>query len=550
MAETPPGTTPEIMNALGALGKMLNIASIYGMQHPSVANPLQEAYRLLSDTLKTEKQIAVGLFNKTLTVNGLSILDYTVHLRALERKFASLDIPPLVFREGITMVELGQLVGALSNTGKQAESGIQQKLEEAGLNHINTENVEYVARQKGQHLTGDEEGGGRGSEGEKSGTPNSETSEEAAPSPQVHVDQIVAFLKGDPASSDEPPSEDLKEMLSDPEKLGQLIMESATVRQSTQALDEGESLADIVIGCLRKTYDGLARQKKYRSSRGKASLNKAMLLLEKTVVDKIHDSVGEEQPDVDEQILESLRDAEEQRQVEILAARFAEQHKKMTKTELDVLNYIREHGEDKARALLGSETIPEQEWNRLMVRSRQTGGTGTGTAGSGSAENGEIGGSGDSIDMGALAIVLDKLDTIMQLDSNTPPEIIQSTVENVRETVDSTASEAEQAVEQMEQRVEQFEQNASHPPEPRTGKKKHSDLLLEISQLTLKLAQPLTVISASIQAALQQADDPAIQLDLLQMADESATRMKDLMDRLSRLVGYPSMKEADIGIDV
>jgi len=36
---------------------------------------------------------------------------------------------------------------------------------------------------------------------------------------------------------------------------------------------------------------------------------------------------------------------------------------------------------------------------------------------------------------------------------------------------------------------------------------------------------------------------------MLEMAHESAERMKELMKRLTRLVGYPSMKVADAGID-
>lgn len=546
-------SSPEMINALGTLGKMLNIASIYGMSHPSVSGPMQEAHRVLSDALNREKKVTLGIFNKTLTINDKMVSDYTVHLRALERKFIALNIPHLVFRKGITVEELGQFVNALCTAGSHAGPGIKEQLDEAGLKSIQAESVEYVAQHEGEHLVGDDEGGQNGVEGDGDGEGDGDEEQEEEtpddePSPQIQIDQIVAFLKGDPSSSSEPPSDDLQDMLSDPEKLGQLIMESVSVRQSVQSLEGGESLADIVVGCLRRTYEGLAQQKKFKSARGKASLNKAMLLLEKTVVDKIRDSVGEEQPEVDEQILEALREAEEQRQVEILAARFAEQHKKMSKTELEVLNYIREHGEEKARAMLDADDIPEQEWNRLMIKSRQTG-TGSGIGGgTGTAEkSGEIGGNGDSIDMGALAIVLDKLDTIMHLD-NTPPEIIKSTLDDVRENIETTTGQVEKQVEKIETQVEQFEEDSIKPPEERKSSRSRADILLEISQLALKLAQPLTVITASVEAAMLQASQPDLQRELLEMANDSGKRMKELMKRLTCLVGYPSMKEADIGI--
>ncbi|QHI69600.1 hypothetical protein [Tichowtungia aerotolerans] len=543
-------SSPEMMNALGILGKMLNIASIYGMNHPSVSGPMKEAHQVLSDALRIEKKVALGLFNKTLTINDKMISDYTVHLRALERKFITLNIPHLVFRNGITLDELTQLVNALCTAGNQSGPSIKEQLDEAGMDHIKADSVEYVAQHEGEHLVGDDEGGRNGVEGDGDGldeeAAEEKNEEEEETPPPIQIEQIVAFLKGDPSSASEPPTDELQEMLSDPEKLGQLIMESVSVRQSMQSLENGESLADIVIGCLRRTYEGLAQQKKFKSARGKASLHKAMLLLEKTVVDKIRNAVGEEQPEVDEQILEALREAEEQRQVEILAARFAEQHKKMTKTELDVLNYIRKHGEEKARALLDSEDIPEQEWNRLMIQSRNSR-TGAGEGTGAGSESGEVGGSGDNIDMGALAIVLDKLDTIMHLD-NTPPEIIKSTVDDVRENVEAATAKVEKQVESLESQVLQHEEDLILPPENRRSNKSRADLLLQISQLALKLSQPLTVITASIEAALLQTTQPALQHELLELANESGQRMKELMDRLTRLVGYPSMKEADIGI--
>jgi histone H3/H4 len=563
-------SSPEMMNALSALGKMLNIASVYGMAHPSMARPLKEAHQLLSDALKQEKKVSLGLFNQTLTIDDKMVSEYTVHLRALERKFIALDIPHLVFHIGLSAEEFEQFVQALCETGVQPGGNIKERVDRAGFEFIKADTVEYVAQHEGQRLVGEDEGG----KDLGSGGNESKKEEQAV---EINIGQIVAFLKGDP-SSGEPPAADLQKMLSDPEKLGKLIMESIAIRESAHRIDSGESLADIVVGCLRRTYDGLAEQKKYTSSRGKASLNKAMLLLEKTVVDKIRSSIGDDQPDVDEHILEALREAEEKRQVEILAARYAEQQKKITKTELDMLKYIREHGEEKARVMLDCAYVPDQDWNRLTTRARQAGsgqgsgggqgsGTKTGTknetndpSGSGAGETavkaggntglggagGEIGG-GDAIDMGALAIVLDKLETIMDLD-NIPPEIITSAVQDVREQSGSMSDQLEKQVKKIEADVAQHEADSSQPRENRTGTKSRADILLAIAQLSLKLAQPLTVITASVEGALMSATNPALVRDLLEMADESGKRMTELMKRLTGLVGYPSMQEADKNI--
>jgi len=546
----------EIQEALNTFGKMLNIALIYGMDHPSIRAPLFETHLAFESALRDAPQITIGLFNNALTVNDKMISEYTIHLRALERRLISLDIPHLVIRSGLSAEELGLLVAALCTANSQEGQSLKEKLEEAGLSHIKTEEIEYVAQHEGEHMVGGEdgEGGGDGTADDGEGEGDEEKPEEPAPEPTVHVEQIVAFLKGETASS-EAPSADLQEMLSDPEKLGQLIMESASVRQSVQSLDTGESLADIVIGCLRNTYEDLSGQKKFKSARGKASLNKAMLLLEKTVVDKIRNAVGEAQPEVDEQVLAALREMEEERQVDILAARYAEQHKKLTKAEVDILRYTREHGEERARELLDAADVPEKEWRRLMIRSRSTsfghgagsgrghgGGTGSGD---GDGQGGGTGiGSAESVDMGALAIVLDKLENIMHFEE-TPPALVRAIVDETRNGLADVSAQFENQIEELEEEIHLHEAEDADALSAQTSR---ADLLLQISQLALKLAQPLTVINASVEAALQQISNPELQKELLDLACESGLVMKGLMERLTQLVGYPTMQEADAGL--
>ncbi len=548
--------TAGLQDALNTFGKMLNIALIYGMDHPSIRAPLFETHLAFESALKDAPQITVGLFNNALTVNDKMISEYTIHLRALERRLISLDIPHLVIRAGLSAEEMGLLVAALCTANSQEGQSLTEKLEEAGLSHIKTEEVEYVAQHEGEYLTGGEdgesEGGGDGTGDKDEGEGDEEEAEEPAPEPSVHVEQIVAFLKGETASS-EAPSADLQEMLSDPEKLGQLIMESASVRQSVQSLDSGESLADIVIGCLRNTYEDLSGQKKFKSARGKASLNKAMLLLEKTVVDKIRNAVGDAQPEIDEQVLSALREMEEERQVDILAARYAEQQKKLTKAETDILRYAREHGEERARELLDAADVPENEWRRLMVRSRVTsfgggsggGGKGDGSdGGRGSGGGGTGAGSSESVDMGALAIVLDKLENIMQFDE-TPPALVRAIVDETRNGVADVQAQLENQIEELEEEAELLEAEEKDTLAAQTSR---ADLLLQISQLALKLAQPLTVVNASVEAAIQQTANLSLQKELLDLARESGVTLKELMERLTQLVGYPTLQQADVGL--
>ncbi len=516
------GDAIQFQEVLNSFGKMLNIALIYGMEHPSIQTPLVETHLAFESALKDTPQIGIGLFNNTLTVNDKVISEYTIHLRALERRLVSLNIPHLVIRQGLSLEELGLLVGALCTSNSQEGYTLKDKLEEAGLSNIKTEEVEYVAQHEGESLVG----GGAGDE--------SEGSEAAS---IVHVEQIVAFLKGDAASL-ESPSADLQKMLSDPEKLAQFIMESVAIRQTAQSIDGGESLADMVIGCLRRTYGDLNQQKKFKSARGKASLNKAMLLLEKTVMEKIRNAVGEANPEVDERILTALHEMEEDRQVKILAARYAEQTKKMAKVEADLIQYSEEHSKGEVHGLFEDAGVPEKEWKRLAVQSP----AGSGGSG-GSAGDSGSGGGASELDMGALAIVLDKLENIMQFDE-TAPEVMSAVVSDARTGIADAKTQFDDQIESLKGQIKLHEEDSSDAGFDRMSR---ADLLLKISLFSLKLAQPLSVVNASIEAAIQQASNPVLQRDLLDLAKEGGDAMKELMEKLTELVGYPSMQDADLG---
>ncbi|HKL20368.1 MAG TPA: hypothetical protein VJ904_01105, partial [Tichowtungia sp.] len=220
---------PQVKTALEVMGKMLNIASIYGTKHPSFKTPLEETFRAFNEALRSESRVVLGVFNKTLTVNDRMVTDYSVHLRALERKLVSLETPHLIFELGLTKDEIHQAVEILTLTVNQSKQTLKERIDEAELDHIKAETVEYVAQHEGEKIVGEDEGIGRGEGGtDKDGLGGDKDSETEA---NVHVEQIMAFLKGD-LSAKKAASKDMKEMLSDPEKLGQLIMESVEVRQT------------------------------------------------------------------------------------------------------------------------------------------------------------------------------------------------------------------------------------------------------------------------------------------------------------------------------
>ena len=98
------------------------------------------------------------------------------------------------------------------------------------------------------------------------------------------VQQILAFLKGDVGQVDLETGRHLEKISSNADALANLILEATAVRQAAGATGEGESLADIVVGCLRRGFSGLMQQPSAKTKKGRKNIKKALLMLEKNIM--------------------------------------------------------------------------------------------------------------------------------------------------------------------------------------------------------------------------------------------------------------------------
>lgn len=497
----------EIRDVLSALGRALGAVSIYGFEHPSVVKFVDQTFELLQLALKDRKAFSIGTFDGKFTVNETPVTVLDVPIRTLEKKLTTLKISHLTFSRGMPKPELVKLLTLLCTSN---DTQMKEKLAGAGLNHIQMTDVKYVALRSGEQKTGS--GGGNARTG---GEPAGATDRESS----VQISQIVAFLKGETGGSEEN-SREIRKMLSDPEKLGQMILEAAAVRQAAGSARNGETMADLIVGCLRRTFDGLNAAPEFQSAQGKASLAKTMLLLEKTVLDRIRGSAGPERFDLERRIQAGIHSMESQRQFEVLSTYYAEQCKKRQSTEEKMLEFIRAQGEEKAREMFAASSIPFADWQQLIIKSHAAGGSGSGAGG----------------DLAAVATVLERLAGLM---SSSRPEEAQTAIREARREVADYTGRLGRQIEEIE---EQLQRPGSHPENAR-----HPDrekLLLEISKLTLSIMQPLTVVNGSIEAALTATDD-SLRKELLELAYQSGQTIQVMTGRMIALTGYPSLQEAD-----
>lgn len=501
-----------LRTVLISLGRGLGTVAVYGTAHPSVEQIIDQTFRDIQTALQEKKSITIGTFNGSLTVDEEPVVVRDVPIRTLEKRLNAMKISHLALTRGLTRNELKKLISALCTPG---DIQMKETLSGAGLDHIEMEDVKYVALRKGEQKTG-------AGDGEKE---SSEPGSANGISP-VKVSQIIAFLKGETSGD---PSGAVKKMISDPERLGQMIMEAAAIRQTAVSSENSESLADIVIGCLRRTCEGLKKETEFKSPQGKVNLAKAMMLLEKNVLDKIHAAIGARHPEIDRRIFDAIREMEEERQFEMLTAHYFDQRRKLEKAEEKLVESIQKQGPEKARGQIGTSDIPAKDWQRLMVKAGVE--TASGSGGSGT---------GDSFDMSALAVVLEKLEGLMQIESS-DPEQIQTAVNVTRNGLNVYADRIESRIQELEGQIDLGNRNAL-TVEDHAEHLGREELMMEVSRLTLALLQPLTVVNASVEASLRYAEQK-VQRELLDLAYESGKRMQSLTKRLMTLVGYPVLEK-------
>jgi len=137
------------------------------------------------------------------------------------------------------------------------------------------------------------------------------------------------------------------------------------------------------------------------------------------------------------------------------------------------------------------------------------------------------------------AVVLEKLRNLMQLDQREPDEV-KAELEETKTRLKTYTDQIEERIFELEGQVS-LDKASSLTVENHAWKFSRDELMKEVSNLTLALMQPLTVINASVEAALQQVGQET-QKDLLDLAYLSGKRMHSLAKRLTLLVGYPTLE--------
>ncbi len=513
---------PRLLQALNELGRSLNVVTTYGRNHPAVRQAVAGAHGALQTLFAERRKIILGCCNGMLSIDGIPVLAAGALLKSLERRLLRLHITGLRIAQGISVEELLQLAELLSSPDA---AGFEAGLQEAGMEHIASDGTRFQAVGEGQTVANESDLAGTGVlvlDDEPAGTPGRD-----GPG-AVHVDQIVAFLKGDVDLEDADVGEELAEMASDPARLAKVIMESVSIRQSVSEL-AGESLGDIILGCLRRTYTGLRKQPAFQSTEGMADLRKALLMLEENLLERMRNLTGDADSELDRQIVQAIREMDETLGFELAAKQYMQHRVAMESSTNQLKDFIRTHGAEVAGELLEDSEFPSSDWRRIVVE----GGKGREASSPAPIATG----------LNTLATLFEKLESLMKSE-NADGQQVKLLLGQANENLDDTLHTTREKLDELSKHIKEGESGS-------IGGEGHNmtrqELLTALSEVAQELMQPLTAINASLEMMLHGyvGDVTEDQRDLLLLASNSGEHLKYLMRELVNIVGCPTNKGID-----
>lgn len=530
----------DIVEFLGLAGQVINTVNLYGVDHKLSENALGHCYDYLVPLLEKCPRINLSISNREILVDGQETASKNPFIQMLANKLTELELLGFSLLKNMPRNEFEKLfkiivtpIALIGDGDGFAEAVAQENLEFVQVEKVKYERVtegDVVLTEGELEELGKEEGdGGDG--------------DDMAPV----IQQIVAFLKGDISVTAEDAADGLEELSSDADQLAKLIMEAVAVRQrAVAASGSGETLGDIVVGCLRRTFDGLMQHPSAKTQKGKKSIKKCLLMLEKNVLDKLHNLHGDVDEDIDVAISDAMEEMTDEFEVEALTTEYMKRRNALEKTEKRLLRYVKKQDEEDledsgfADRLMSAGLTPEG-WQELMV---QGGKKDEGSEPGRPPVHGiELPGG-----VGALAVLLSELDEMMNAAAITE-QVVHEKTPQLSTQVDKLAEQTKQKIEDFDKSVKKGEELLDELTEPAKSRMKMSrrammELLAEIVQ---ELCQSLSAINCAVGMTIAGhiGDINREQQEVLGVAAKCGQWMDELLDRLIEIVGLPQGLEPD-----
>ena len=517
-----------VVSLVQTMGQSLNMAILYGVAHKVASNALERSYPVVMAFIEKYDHIHFNINEGVLLINGISTGGAPLAIPFASR-LSALNLLSFTLEPGFSFEEYSSLFALLmtppakiSGSGKSAS----ELIESIGLKHVQATSFTYrrVAM------------GAQGTEPAVFQTAPSPTpTPEANPNAPPDVQNIMAFLKNDPDADTTRSAADIRQLANDSEKLAQLILRTVEIRSSQVSLAEGESLNELVVGCIRKVVDQITQDPALRTQKGRKQVKRSLLMLETSLLERLQIMAGET---VARDAKTVISEVAEDLDLDTLAGTYMKSRRASAKAKDKLSGLIDRVKDDPAQLeelheKLAQEGLSAEGWRELTLRQQQD---------NPSHPSGGMGEGPHEIKL--LTLLLARLG-----DAITPPI---GSPDPAPETIKTLVSETETHLAKLTQVTENNIHLLHKKLERETSATSLSrhEIFRILAEIAQEISQPLTIITGAITLirSLRVGPLTATQGELLSMISESGKRMEQLIRSLSGLAGTPDALEPDQAI--
>lgn len=555
-APKPPDFAPQdLQEFVRLLGQVLGAAGLYGINHKIVQQALTDSYARLAGFLQAHDSLSFAVVEGNLLLEGCSIDTRNPQAAGFVKRLQVQNVESFDLVKTVTREELGKLLEILATPPDKlkADGTFAEVLAKRGLGNVraNTVSFQKVSQtdlvMKKDDLINE--------------LANVAATVAGAPEKPKTIEQIVAFLKGDvggDGTGGRGGGKDGGSPEADADKLADMILKAADIRQDTAQVEGGESLVDLVVGSLRRHAQQLLDSPAARTQQGRKNIAKTLMLLEKTVLDRLRTMAGEAEVNADP-VIEAIEDMKNDLQVDALATDYMKKRAQVEGVEGKILKYLRRNaGRENAAAglqdRLMAEGLTPAGWQQLQVRSGSEtppvpppgGGGGAASA----AGGGPAGGIGmESVQM--LAMLLTQLDSMLdptkaQGGAETLPDVVKKIDENVTQVTEQTEKQLTELAGVVGSMAAVAE-TADQQWQQALSRKRLLEILAEITQ---ELCQPLSVINCTLDMMVSKrlGDINESQQEMLELSAKNGVRLQHLVEKIREICGNPESRTPDKAI--
>ena len=544
-----PSIPPAVLDALAAVGKAVSHASLYGPEHRLTGQAAADAHEKLSTALARKPRINLAMVDGKLRVNDKPVPDGNALVLAFAAKLKARRVSGFTIVAGLSSAETAALVTLMATSREvDGDNAFREALKKHQLIHILAEKSSYkrvsdddtvVERDELEDLKAKTAGGGKGggsfvldlddatNEPGKFNASNSPGGGvDHAESAQQRTQNILAFLKGEPGSAVSRVGDDVREAASDPEKLASLIMEAAVIRQRSEAADSGESLADLLVGCLRRAEESLSSPE---SDKPKPEIRKSLLMLEKSVLEKLH-KMMDGVTSYDTELFGDVGEEEEELKIDSLAMDYVQRREALSESEQHMLKVLGPGAASstvqQCRDALNRAGLGAAGWRELLVK-RET------HPGGGEA------GLGLPSDIGVLTALLTQLDDLMKAEEQNGEQSGEMAT-RIEHEVNRVTGSTRKKITSLGHRLQMVKDRNREGEE--TAFVIEEALHERLSEIVQELCQPATALNCAVSLVTEQQAGPLNeqQQNILGIAVNCGDKLMKLLDYLRETIGLPA----------